>query len=223
MILLPRLLTCSLLVALACSTPLGCSRVIGSSGGMRSTGFHTGNTLGPQIRTVAYADLGKGEADVYLTDLTEAQLDPSTPFDELSGSIIHLRLFLKPKAGRTPIESTASTAIIRHAVLVNGAVGIYGGGGFVFPRGDAGDTTLGGSVSNGSMKLVRASGDFVDRLGPAQFAGNFRARLNPELAERIAVLLADAEGFSDPVADMPVIIPEPIMPPAEEADQPAGG
>lgn len=196
-----------LLLAAALSLT-GCAGMgsIGTGGGMRSTAVDTGNTLAPNLRTIAYNPRNPQEADVYLTDFTPAQLDTQVAFDELSGSIIHLRIFLRPRAGRTPIERTASTAIVRHAVFANGAVGVYGGGGFIFPRGRPGDRSIGGSFSGATLQLVRASGDFNDLLGAAELSGGFRAPLNPELAEQISALLADAERFSESV--QPSFVPE---------------
>ncbi len=192
-----------LAVALAAGTLPGCSRSLGlvgpSGGSLRATSQTTGNTLSPSLTTIAYIDRGKGEADVYLTDLTPAQLGEDTPIDELAGSVVHIKLFLKPNAGQTPIEQTATSAVVRHLVLANGAIGIYGGGGFVFQRGKAGDRAVGGSLADASMKLVRSTPDFADQLGAALLSGSFSARLDSETAESIEALLIDAESYTQRV------------------------
>lgn len=194
----------TLLMFAGCSRIPGLGRFAASSGSLKATGETTGNTLAPHLDTIAYIDRGQGEADVYLTDLTSDELDPATPLDELTGSIIHIKLFLKPKAGRTPIEPTASSAMVRQLVLANGAIGLYGGGGFIFQRGSAGDRSVGGSIANATLKLVRSTPDFADQLGTVDFTGSFTARLNPEQAEQLADLMTDAQSYTQRVE--PVLI-----------------
>ncbi len=187
-----------------CASTLG---IVGASGGsLSASSLTTGNTLSPRLTTIVYLTRGEGDADVYLTDLAEADLDPATPIDELTGSIIHLKLFLKPMAGSTPIEQTATTAAVRHLVLANGAIGLYGGGGFVFQRGEAGDRTVGGSLADATVRLVRSTPDFADQLGAAVLSGGFSARLDPERAEQLETLLTDAKSYAQEV--QPVLIEE---------------
>ncbi len=194
----------SLFILGSCSRIPGLGRFVASSGSLTATGETTGNTLSPHLSTIAYIDRGQGEADVYFTDLSADQLDPAITLDELSGSIVHIKLFLKPKAGRTPIEPTASSAVVRHLVLSNGSIGVYGGGGFIYQRGDSGDRSVGGSIANATLKLVRSTPDFADQLGTVDYTGSFTAKLDPPTAELIADLLSDAHSYTQRVE--PVLI-----------------
>jgi len=105
-------------------------------------------------------------------------------------------MFLVPRAGRTPIATTAVTATVRCMVVANGQVGVYGGGGFFNKSGTAGDDTFGGAVNQASLYLLHASPSFNDLMGPCEYSGSFMARKDDvsaaALARMMRVLMAQA-------------------------------
>lgn len=175
-----------LLVALA-----GCG-FTGATGDLRTSAADGTVSLAPRPRVVVYAAQDENTADVYLSDLEPADLESTASIATFTGSIIHIHLFLRPRAGRTPIEPTASTASIRHVVLAGGPVGVYGGGGFVSPDGQPGDGPFAASVSAGTLRLNHATQGFNDRLGAADISGSFRASQDPAMAALLASRIAEA-------------------------------
>jgi len=176
----------------ACLAVIAC--LLGSCGvrgSARMRSVTTGGELTPKLRVLAYRADDSQTADVYLTDLAIADLDPGVDPGSLTGSFIHVHLFLMPKAGKTPIESTASSVTIRYVVLSRGAIGVYGGGGFLLPSGSPGSSTFGGSLSDATMKLINSNSEFHDPLGPSTLSISFRAPLDESLARRMAASLED--------------------------------
>lgn len=146
----------------------------------------------------AYATGGSATADIYLTDLSLADLDPSVDFHRLSGQITHITLFLPPRAGRTPISDDACTATMRHVILNRGEVGVYAGGGFV--RAGAPSQTrwyeaagaLSGTFSDATVKPAASTPGFADRLGTSVMKGSFRVLEDSRLAAQCAARLNEA-------------------------------
>src|SRR5439155_2608094 len=72
----------------------------------------------------------------------------SVPPDQLTKGkvdnalILHIELLWEPKAGQTPMDSSATNASIRYVLISNGEMGIYGGAGFALPEGDVTGSTL---------------------------------------------------------------------------------
>jgi hypothetical protein len=179
-----RVLPALLLLGILLGLP-GC----GVRGSVTLRSVANGGVLRPEMRVLAYRSDDLESADVYLTDLAMQDLDPGAPLDEIAGHFVHLHLFLIPKAGSTPIESTASSVTIRYVVLARGAVGVYGGGGFLLPRGEPGDKLLGGSIRDATMKLIKANAQFHDPLGACSLKTSFRAPLDESLARLMAARL----------------------------------
>lgn len=165
----------------------GCT--IGGSTELRS--LESGAVLRPDLPLVVYAARDANTADIYLTDLTPAELDPGVPLSELTGNIVHVHLFLVARAGRTPIEDDACTVTIRHAVLARGAMGVYGGGGFLLPDGRPGAGVLRGSIDGTTLRLTECTPGFADRLGVAAFRASIAAPRDDGLARNVAARLED--------------------------------
>ncbi len=177
----------------------GCGgRTVLGGGSVRVESIDEGTALRPALRLRAYQAQDKNTADIYLTDLTPEQLDPTADPTTLAGSIIHIHMFIRPRPGRTPIEGTASTAAIRHVVLAKGEVGVYSGGGFLLPSGNVGDSRFGGRISRASLKLTRATDGFNDLLGAAELSGTVSAPLDGATAARIEALLEEAAAQTRP-------------------------
>ncbi len=159
--------------------------------------------LTPAMQTAVYRRYDENSADLYLTDLPLARLaDPADKLEDASGNLLHVHLFLIPYAGRTPVDSTACNVTIRHIIVSGGAVGVYGGGGFMYASGRTGDSVFGGIMQGASLRLVRATPDFQDLLGPALLDGTIKAGLDERgavtLAERVDQLCARAKPVAPP-------------------------
>lgn len=165
----------------------GCTPMAGVR--LRSVTSVAGGTLEMKPRTAAYLAGDRNTADVYLTDLPATALDPAADLKGVSGQMVHIHLFLTPKAGSTPIDSTACSATVRHVVIADGRIGVYGGGGFLSPDTSPGDRVLAGHISDATLRLVSASPEFGDRLGASRFECAFRAPLDQRLANTLAARL----------------------------------
>lgn len=174
-----------LLFAFACVVAM-----VGLSGcgtpGMALRSAQGKGTLDPNFTTRCYIPTeDKAGADVYLTDLPPELWRPDSDLAGISGTIVHVHLFLRPKAGKTPQAETASNLNIRYVVIGKGAVGVYAGGGFLLPSGTPGDETFGGRIDRASLRLSRAGEGFKDLLGPCELSGRFRAERNETAARLI--------------------------------------
>lgn len=169
---------------LAC---VGC----GVQGTVRLRSVADSDMLAPKIRVLAYRSDDSQSADVYMTDLSMSDMDPGVDPGKLTGTFIHIHQFLIPRAGRTPIESTASSATIRAIVLSRGAIGVYGGGGFLLPDGSPGDSTFGGTMKGATVKLIESNAQFHDPLGACTMTASFSAPLDESLARLMAARMDD--------------------------------
>ncbi len=163
----------------------------GVRGDLAVRSMEHGGMISPTFTTIAYTARGVESADIYLTDLSPADLDPGTPLDSITGHLIHIHVFLIPKAGKTPIDRNASNVTVRHIVFVRGAIGMYAGGGFLLTQGRPGDATFGGSLRDATLKVVDMSPTFHDALGAGRMRGVVRAPLDEGAASRIASRLDD--------------------------------
>jgi len=183
----------------------------GGSASLRST--QTGDELSASLPTRVYTPGDSNTADLYLTDLPPEVWTSGADVSDMAGMIVHVHMFIRPRAGRTPIESTASTASVRVLVLARGEIGVYGGGGFFLHSGDVGDATFGGSLSGGTLRLVHATPGFDDRLGPSKLTGAFSGRRDAEtsraLARALRTLIAESEPVGVEAAATPASPPSP--------------
>lgn len=182
-----RLAVFSLILATLALTLGGCSPFTGIK--LSSVTREGGGSLELRPRTSAYVAGDRNTADVYLTDLPAEALDPAADLKGVSGQLVHIHLFLTPKAGSTPIDSTACSASVRHVVIADGRIGVYGGGGFLSPDTSPGDRVLAGRLGDATLRLLSASPEFADRLGPSKLDCAFRAPLDQRLANVLAARL----------------------------------
>jgi hypothetical protein len=144
----------------------------------------------------------RNTADVYLTDLSPATLDRITAGDlgpEVSGTLLHIRIFLNPKPGRTPIADTAASATARLIVVARGQVGVYDAAGFLMPGNSLRKGYASGTLRNAPTRLSRATPGFTDLLGSARMEVGFGARANDETADRIASAIRTLALVAEPV------------------------
>lgn len=144
----------------------------------------------------------RNTADVYLTDLSATTLEriiagESVP--EVSGTLLHIRIFLNPKPGRTPIANTAASATARLVVVARGQAGVYDAAGFLMPGNSLRKGYAAGTLRNAPTRLSRATPGFTDLLGSARMEVGFGARANDETADRISRAIRTLAVLADPV------------------------
>jgi hypothetical protein len=141
-------------------------------------------------------------ADLYLTDLpVDAVLrlsegDASVLSEpDVVGSIVHIHLFLLPRAGRTPIDFNANNVTITHLVFAGvdeqgePVIGQYGGGGFLLPnafRGELEDNRFDGVMRRATMAYLRGTASFADRLDGAEASGSLSFVRDEPYADALA-------------------------------------
>jgi hypothetical protein len=108
-----------------------------------------------------------------------------------------IRLFWRPRAGRTPLEETATNCTVTYLVFaddpdddrrVAGQVGVYSGAGFLHLGDKPGESHLSADMWDADLDLETRSDRFVDLLGDATLTGSFRARRD---RARVDALLTD--------------------------------
>jgi hypothetical protein len=184
----------------------GCASLGLSSGGSgKMEGITTGNDLALDLPTRIFDDVDLNTADVYMTDLPREVWmgDNGQPFDatQVRGTLVHIRLFLRPSAGDTPIQASASTATVRTLVLSGGELGLYAGAGFLRVSGGPGDDSLSGTLNGGTLRLRRATGGFNDQLGPSTFDGSFSATRDKAQARAMARALLALSAVGTPTEE----------------------
>jgi hypothetical protein len=142
--------------------------------------------VAPTWRTMVANVVDDNTVDVYLSDIPLERFEsPTDTMSDVEGQIVQLHIFMRPKAGRTPIADTACNATIRHLILTPRAAGEYGGGIFIMPTSDVGDASYTATVFDGQLKLLRSAGAFEDRLGVAALRGSLRVPHDPKMARTI--------------------------------------
>lgn len=141
--------------------------------------------LATDLPTRIYRHYDANTADIYLTDLPSEVWTAGADVSNATGIIIHIRHFMRPDAGDTPISTDASTASVRVLVLASGELGLYGGGGFMRPAGRSGADVFGGTITDGTLRLSRHTAGFADRLGPSRVNGSFGATKDEAQAKLI--------------------------------------
>lgn len=178
----------------------GCSRSISAPTGVRLDGIESSVGLRPRLATKAYMNEDNSVADIYLTDLSDEALQLRAPLDGVSGTIVHVHLFALPKAGKTPIDDTASTAAVRTLVISNGHLGVYGGGGFMLPSGKPGGKSIGGSIRAASVRLTGSTPGFDDKMGAAEFSASVSAPRDEPRARALASRFEELVRLTTPVS-----------------------
>jgi hypothetical protein len=189
------LLLAALLVAQGCA---------GSDGTVQVRSINSPVVDSPRLTHASYSSSDPNTADVFLTDLDSAQLQPGADFSHTSGRIVQIHMFLEPLAGSTPIADSACSVVVRHIVLADGAIGVYSGGGFMLPASHSGGRTLSGSVRQATLRLTGKSETFADPLGAATLDARFSAPLDEagarQLASRVNELLLQVKEVAPPIA-----------------------
>ncbi len=203
-IVLPALLL--VFAAVTGSTLTGCATIGLSGSGSPGSGQVVSEAQSTRLelrlpdRAAVVHD--RNTADVYLTDLSPATLDriiAGEPVPEVSGTLLHIRIFLNPKPGRTPIADTAASATARLIIVARGQAGVYDAAGFLMPGNSLRKGYASGTLRNAPTRLTRATPGFTDLLGSARMEVGFGARANDETADRISRAIRTLAVTADPV------------------------
>ena len=165
----------------------GCSLFSGVGGGGTPVyvSGQTGDRLAIDYPDGVYVESDNNTADLYFTTIPGVG-EPGVSMRGVSGSVLHVHMFLEPRAGKTPIDFTAANVTVTHILVAEGAIGVYGGAGFMLPSGDAGSSTFGGRLREVTLRPTALTDGFGERLGWNELAGSLNARRDPARASRIA-------------------------------------
>ncbi len=167
----------ALLVGVAGAGLLGACGSVGSAGALRMTSRGEERArFACDLPVRVYEQTSTLSADFFLTDLPREVWAGGGDASGVSGTIVHVHMFIVPRPGKTPISTGACTAAVRVLVLSEGELGVYGGGGFFAQTGDLGRPTFGGSIREATLRLIRATPGFEDRLGPSFLSGSIGAK-----------------------------------------------
>lgn len=143
----------------------------------------TGGELAIRSQTVDGPTMKSGFSDGYFTvadknTLTVVMFEGPV---EAPTQAVTIRMFWNPRAGKTPVDETATNATI-HYIIFTGEnredVGIYSGAGFVYPNSGLDGDKLVAGVWQSSLRLTDQSKGFHDRLGQATLEGRFTVQRN---------------------------------------------
>lgn len=158
----------------------------GSAGTLRSQSLRTDAVLLPADYSVAVFSNEKiAGTSIMLSDVPIEQVISG---EVLNAQIMHIELLWVPKAGETPMDSAATNASIRHIVISNGQVGIYGGAGFARPsENPATSDKVTFTLRDASLALQESTKGFVDLLSPSKLTGTFSAKKDDKLARQLYI------------------------------------
>jgi len=102
---------------------------------------------------------------------------------ELPARIAVLEMFWKARAGLTPIDRTATNALVhffefRDTEAEPNTVGVYAGAGFMRLHDNPTAGRIAGNLRDADLRLTDRSERYTDRLGRAVLAGSFTAQRN---------------------------------------------
>lgn len=101
-----------------------------------------------------------------------------------------LEMFWKPRAGLTPIDRSATNALVRFFEFRDtqaepNTVGVYAGAGFMRLHDNPTVGTVDGNLWDADLRLTDRSEAYTDRLGRAVLAGSFTAQRNDAMVTTI--------------------------------------
>lgn len=104
--------------------------------------------------------------------------------------IAALEMFWKPRAGLTPIDRSATNALVRFFEFRDtqaepNTVGVYAGAGFMRLHDNPTVGTVEGNLWDADLRLTDRSEAYTDRLGRAVLAGSFTAQRNDAMVTTI--------------------------------------
>lgn len=99
-----------------------------------------------------------------------------------------VRMFWRPRGGRTPFDTTATNATIRYIEFTDDGAVIYGGGGLVRPRNKAGAARFTMTMRDARLALLDATEGAVDPETAPKLTvvnGGFTAVLDEDALTRV--------------------------------------
>ena len=160
-----------LLAILACLTSCGWTSRLqisgGTSGSVRLEARDSEVVIAPKFTEAYYLSTSP-------TELTAVLLDG--PVDQ-ARNVAVIRVLWYPKPARTPIAPTATNAAINFVRFdESGKVGVYSGGGYVYPSNKSGKPTVGGGVWHSNIVLSDATEGYEDPIKIGAVVGEFNAQ-----------------------------------------------
>lgn len=181
------------------ASSLGLGMLGGGPGSIQIVSTTQQTRLDASFRNAVYTYADENTADLYFTDLTTEQIDAIASGQSLASAapdgaqLLHIHLFLTPRAGRTPIDFTASNVTLTHYVLAGDEIGVYGGGGFLLPSRvftrEPGNERFGGQMRDATLRFLSGTPGFQDQLGSTSVDGTVNASLDPERAQRMTAVI----------------------------------
>ena len=166
-----------LFLALAPLGLTGCAGLGNDGGRLAATGEGDAGrvTLEGDFTTATYSLDGRNRATLVLID---------GPVEDPE-QIVTIRLFWRPRAGKTPIDPNATNAAIQYVIFDGdgGDVGIYTGAGFLFPRNKPNFDRFNGGLWQANLQLSARTVGFKDLLGQAHLSGDVKATFDPIATE----------------------------------------
>ncbi len=183
-----------LVLALFSAAALGCA----GGGGAHEGDLQIQSRSNPEDLAVGGFDTGRYSLD---GPSTLTVLLTEGPADHLKRALI-VRMFWKPKAAATPLDETATNATVQYIIFSDSQagrqVGVYSGGGFLFPESDTGQPNLQANIWQATMSLADKSEGFEDTLGPSLLRGRFNAKRDDEgmidAVRRVNIAVSEALG-----------------------------
>ncbi len=175
----------AVLAAVMGAASLGLASIVSCTQWVASEDFaiqsrgESGARLAMPTRVAAYSQ-GDTNTSIILSDIDLETLGGERP----SGVIVHLDLLWTPHPGKTPIDPTATNFVCRILVLSEGEAGLYGGGGFGWPKVNASKGSLSLDVTGCSFSLLEHTAGFKDLLTPGELRGLVQARRQDAFATR---------------------------------------
>ena len=181
-------LSFSLILAIAFLTFTGCGAPKSPAGKklgnltIRSLA-NEGLSLTGNFTTAYYAFHDENRITLVLLDGSEESPDQA----------LVIRMMWLPRGAKTPVNPNATNASFKHIVFAGDnreIVGVYGGGGYLYPKQNPGKKKINAAIWDGNMALQHASKGFADRLGHVQIDGKFKVLRDDE---KVASLLESLE------------------------------
>jgi hypothetical protein len=176
-----------MLGAVLCAAPLaGCHRGPATARLRVMSRSPEGGYVDGSFSRISYGGEAAGEPVITASDTSLEQLRTG---DADAAQALMVAFLWRPKPGETPIDPTATNLSLMYTILSHGEIGVYGGGGFGRARGKSGDRTLQLTIEASSLRLLRATPGFVDRLGHTSITGTLRAERDPGRTRQMRLAL----------------------------------
>lgn len=140
------------------------------------------NTLYADCSTIVCTTGFANEGEIWMTDIPIEELAQGNSPD---GQIIQLQVLWIPMAGKTPLASTSTNLAIKHIIIADGEVGVYGGGGYCWSKGSPSEG-MRLDIEEATIAIQHQSSGFFDLLTPATMTGDLRSRPDDVTARQIA-------------------------------------